>query len=477
MKVLLVQPPEHSRLGLQAFMLPEPLGLETVAANLIPEHEVHILDMRLEPDLRAKLTSIRPDAVGVTASFTADVYNTYRVLDIVRDYNSYLRTFVGGHHATMCPTDFAGWTDVVVLGEGEITAPELLHFWEQGRHLHEVTGIALQSDDGWMQTRPRPLIKNLDETPLPARHLTAKYQDYYFHAERKPCTYVKTARGCPYRCKFCSVWRFYQGTYRARSPERVSRELSQVEAPHVFFTDDNFLVDASRANQIFQAIKQAAINKHYIMQVRADSIIRHKDLLAKWAGVGLETVFVGFESITQKGLDALGKQLSLSQLESATRIVHELGINVMSSFIVDPGFRKQDFVDLRHFIKRMNLRLPVFPVLTPLPGTVLYEEHAPELITSNYELFDLHHAVLPTALSLKRFYVEYVELWIMSYLSYISPSAVGHRLRCGSLGSFFRIVWTILNLIRDFNVGALVKDHYRRRRITIPRVACREQHA
>lgn len=477
MKVLLIQPPEHSRLGLQAFMLPEPLGLETVAANLIPEHEVHILDMRLESDLRAKLPSIRPDAIGVTASFTADLYNTYRVLDIVRDYNSHLRTFVGGHHATMCHSDFAKWADVVVLGEGEITAPELLRFWEQGRPLHEVAGIAFQNGDSWIQTQPRTLIKNLDESPLPARHLAAKYQEHYFHGRRRPCAYIETSRGCPYHCKFCSVWRFHQGAYRAHSPERVSQELSQVEAPHVFFTDDNFLADASRARRLLRAIRQAGISKHYIMQLRADSIIKHREVLAKWVEAGLETVFVGLESITQKRLDALGKQLSLSQIEGAIRIVRELGINLMSSFIVDPDFREEDFTNLRRFVNRMKLRLPVFSVLTPLPGTVLYEEQATELTTSNYELFDLHHAVLPTSLSLKRFYKEYVKLCIRSYLSYVSPNAVSHRLGVGSVCSFFKLVWTTLNLIKECNPHALVRNHYQRRPAPTSKPARREQDA
>ena len=123
MKVLLVQPPAHSNIGVQTFILPEPLGLEAIAASLINDHEVHILDMRLEHDLSGKLASIKPDVVGVSISFTPDAYNAYKVLDIVRDYDPSIRTIVGGHHATMCHTDFAGRADAVVLGEGELTMP------------------------------------------------------------------------------------------------------------------------------------------------------------------------------------------------------------------------------------------------------------------------------------------------------------------------------------------------------------------
>ena len=461
MKVLLVQPPEHSLLGLQAFIRPEPLGLEAVAGSLTDEHQVDILDMRLEHGLRQKLASFKPEAVGVSASFTSDVYNAYQVLDITRDYNPGIRTFVGGHHATMCHADFAGRVDVVVVGEGEVTTPELLRFWEQGWPLQDLEGIAFQSADGWIQTRPRPPIKNLDDTPLPARQLTAKYADHYYHGKRRPCAYVETARGCPYRCVFCSVWRFYQGLYRARSAERVARELGEVEAPNVFFTDDNFLADIQRAGRVLQALKEAVISKCYMMQVRADSIVKHKELLNKWAAAGLESVFVGFETVTQRGLDALHKRLSVSHSEEAIRTLRELGIAVMSSFIVDPNFQKEDFATLRNFARRMKLSLPIFAVLTPLPGTILCEERRHELTTDNYELYDLQHAVLPTSLGLKHFYSEYVKLYLDSYLRYLTPGGFTRRLGAGSVGTFLKQIRASLRLITSATPGALVKHHYR----------------
>jgi len=459
MKLLLVQPPLYKNLGLQAFILPEPLGLESVAASLLPEHEVYILDMRLEPSLRKTLASIKPDAVGVSASFTPDVYNACRVLEVAKDFNPRIYTFVGGHHATLNDADFFGHADAVVLGEGELTTPELLRFWEEGRALDEVEGIAFQKGDQWVRTKPRPLIENLDETPLPARELTAKYWEHYFHGDRHPVAYVETARGCPFHCKFCSVWEFYRGSYRARSPERVVQELKQIEAPHIFFTDDNFLANVSRVEKIYEAIRKAAINKYYMMQIRADSIVKYKNILAKWASVGLQSVFVGFESITQRWLDELGKRLSVSQIEEAIETLRELGLSAMSSFIINPDFELQDFIDLKRFVKRMKLPMPVFSVLTPLPGTVLYRERAQELTTKNYELFDVIHAVLPTRLELSRFYKEYTSLVKSSYLPYFSPRNFIKRLCTGSLGSFFKQFWTGIKLLRESSPRAMVKQH------------------
>ena len=113
-------------------MVPEPLGLEMVGGSLLKDHEVKILDMRLEPGLRQELASFCPDVVGISSSFTAEVYGVYRILQIVKDHNSHIKTFVGGQHATMAHVDFSGRADAVVLGEGELTSRHLLRSWEKG---------------------------------------------------------------------------------------------------------------------------------------------------------------------------------------------------------------------------------------------------------------------------------------------------------------------------------------------------------
>jgi radical SAM superfamily enzyme YgiQ (UPF0313 family) len=431
------------------------LGLETIAASLTNEHEVNIFDMRLERDIWKKLCAFKPDVVGVSASFTADVYSAYKVLELIKDYNARVRTFVGGHHATMCHVDFAGRADVVVLGEGELTTAELLRFWERGKSLSEVEGISFKHNSVWIQTRPRPLVKNLDDAPLPARHLTEKYSDHYFIGKRRPCATMETSRGCPYRCKFCSVWKFYRGSIRTRTPEMIVQDMQQIEAPHVMFVDDNFLADATRSMNILRAIKKAAINKRYIMQVRADSVVNQKDRIGEWAAAGLDAVLVGLESVNQKKLNEWGKRLEVDNSEDAIKVLHEAGILAMASFIVDPDFKIEDFARLRRFVKRARLHQPYFSVLTPLPGTVLYEERAKDLTSNNYELFDLHHAVLPTELGLKQFYKEYLKLWTSSYFS---PHGVSQQFKNGLI-NFSRLIWISTKLLIRYRPGILLKHH------------------
>lgn len=461
MKVLLVQPPTHHRFGLQAFMLPEPLGLQAIAASLIQEHEVRILDMRLEPTLWQELASFRPDAVGISASFTSDVYSVYRTLQTVKDYNPHIRTFVGGQHATMVHSDFSGRADAVVFGEGELTAHELLRAWEEAKPLQNVPGLAFLQEERWVQTELRPLVHDLDEIPYPAHFLTSKYLSHYFIGTRRPCASLEISRGCPYQCKFCSVWRFYRGSYRSRSPGKVAGELAKIESKDVFFTDDNALAQPSWMEELHGEIEKIGLKKRYLAQVRADSIVKYRGLLTKWRNIGLNTVFVGFEAITQRGLDQVGKQLRVNYIEDAIRTLRELDIAVMGSFLVNPDFGKEDFAALKSFVKQMKISIPVFSVLTPLPGTVLHEEKAQEITSSNYELYDLLHSVLPTRLELKSFYHECVRLNI-SYFGNIPPASLLQCLDPRRSIAFFkgvRAVLPFLKALKENRPSAMVRHH------------------
>jgi radical SAM superfamily enzyme YgiQ (UPF0313 family) len=440
-------------------MLTEPLGLEMIAASIESEHEVLLLDMRLEPGLHQKLASFKPDAVGVSTSFTSDVYNAFQVLNIVKEYNPYIFTFAGGQHATMAHADFIGKANAVVLGEGELTVRELLRFCEKEEPLEAVSGLAFSRNHSWIETGPRQLIRNLDESPLPARYLIRKYLPHYFITSRQPIASIETSRGCAHRCKFCSVWRFFRGTFRSRSPQRVVEELRQIESQDVLITDDSALSCPVPSESLVDEIKKAGIRKRYLMQIRADSIVKYPHVITKWKSIGLESVFVGFESINQRGLDELGKRLPINYVEEAIATLRSLDINLMGSFIVTPDFGKEDFAALRHFVRRMKLRSPAFSILTPLPGTVLHEEKAPEITSQNYELYDLLHATLPTRLGLKEFYRQFIRLYISAYFQHVTPRGLLRPLIERRLSSHLSQASRWLSIFSDNNPRALARHH------------------
>jgi radical SAM superfamily enzyme YgiQ (UPF0313 family) len=195
------------------------------------------------------------------------------------------------------------------------------------------------------------------------------------------------------------------------------------------------------------------------MQVRADSIVKRPDVLTRWQNIGLESVFVGFESINQRGLDDLGKRLTIDCVEEAIKTLQSLNIDLMGSFIVNPDFNKEDFAALRHFVRRMKLRSPAFSILTPLPGTVLLEERAPEITNHNHELCDLLHTTLPTRLELKEFYRQFFRLYVSAYAQHLTPRGLIRPLMEGRLRSHISQTSGWLGVFKENSPRALVRHH------------------
>lgn len=406
-------------MGFHPHAVVEPLGLEMVARAL-EGHHVEILDLFPSENLTAAIESLRPDACGISCTFTVDVYRTLEIAAKVKEMQPQCFVFVGGHHATLNPMDFLHEAvDAVILGEGETTAPALLHALQTGADLQSVPGLMLFTPEGPRFTGMRPLLEDLDRLPFPARHLTAPYRRHY-HLGLNPIATVETARGCPYRCNFCSVWRFYRRRFRMKSPERVIAELVTTPGSHVLFTDDNFLTDIRRASRIAELVRQNRIRKEFLFQARSDSIVRHPDVIAQWRKAGLTSVFIGFEKIDDEALESVEKNNCVANNERALEILRRHRVRVVASFIIDPTDGPSEFARLREYVRRLRIRTPTFSVLTPLPGTQLFEALRQRLTTTNYELFDLLHAVLPTRLSLPEFYRELAKLYRSAYLGQLA---------------------------------------------------------
>jgi radical SAM superfamily enzyme YgiQ (UPF0313 family) len=416
-KVLLVQPDASPwNVGFNNLTLPEPLALELLAGAL-SGHEVRILDLRLEPDLGEALASFQPEVVGVTG-FTADVPRAQLVCRQVKELLPSARVVVGGHHASLSPEDFhSPQVDFIVVGEGEITFPALLEALERGQDPGQVPGVLYDRAGQLVFSGPRPPIKNLDDIPFPRRDLTAHYRQHYYFRFWDVTYTLETARGCPYRCHFCSVWKFYQGKCRTKSPERVLQELAELPGDYVCFVDDNFLQDVRRAERIYQLIKEAGIRKKYWMQARTDSIAKHPKLIEHWAEIGLSTILVGFEKFREEELAALNKRSSIANNERAVEIMHRYGVDIWGAFIVDPEWGEEDFTALIDYVRAMKISFPQFTVMTPLPGTDYYRDKFDQLVTHDYDRFDFFHSVLPTKLPVREFYANMARLYANTSMS------------------------------------------------------------
>jgi radical SAM superfamily enzyme YgiQ (UPF0313 family) len=158
-------------------------------------------------------------------------------------------------------------------------------------------------------------------------------------------------------------------------------------------------------------IKAAGIKKYFAIQTRTDIICKFPHLVEMWKDCGRLQVFLGVESVTDEGLKAVNKKNTADKNVRAIQILKELGVGATCNFIVDPAWDRDDFTRLRNWIEEMNTWISGFSILTPLPGTDLWDDVKSKITTNRWEMFDIVHAVLPTRLPLEEFYQEYARLW------------------------------------------------------------------
>jgi radical SAM superfamily enzyme YgiQ (UPF0313 family) len=320
---------------------------------------------------------------------------------------------VGGHDASRDPDWFRhSAVDAIANGDGEEVMPPLVNALAVGGDLESIRGLEVRDTQGnWVSTGNAEARPNLDSYPMPARHLIAHYADRYYINFRKPLALMETARGCPFKCNFCSVWKFHDSTFREKSPARVVAELEQISAPNVFITDDIFWMNVKRGEEMGRQIQAAGIRKYFTVQTRTDIIVKFPHLVELWKGCGDLAIFLGLESVTDEGLKAVNKKNSADNNVRAIQILKDLGVGFTPNFIVDPAWGRDDFARLRDWVEEMGAYNSGFSILTPLPGTDLWDSAKQNVTTHDWEMYDIVHTVLPTQLPLDEFYAEYSRLW------------------------------------------------------------------
>jgi radical SAM superfamily enzyme YgiQ (UPF0313 family) len=191
---------------------------------------------------------------------------------------------------------------------------------------------------------------------------------------------VETARGCPFRCTFCSVWQHYDRSFRERSIGRVAEDLAAV-GDHVFITDDLFWHHADRSLELAKELVRRGIRKRWILvQTRTDLVCRHPDLLQAWRPLAQDfDIFFGLEAPTDEGLARLAKDATADASVEAARIARSMRYGVTGNFVVHPDWEEEDFLALWEFVAGARLRAAGCHDPHPAPGTDLHRTMEPAL--------------------------------------------------------------------------------------------------
>ena len=230
MRVLLVRPdPGNERFGLGPFFRAEPLGMEYIGAALRQQgHEVALVDLRFGASLSRWIRKVRPALVGIAGMHALEYDMVVDVARRVKRLSPGTFVLAGGHAAAAYPAPLReGAIDAVCIDDGEEIVPALVAALEKGSPLAEVPGLLLPGEGGWKESAPVVQRTGLDAVPLPARDLVAPFRSGYQCLLFRPAWTIETARGCPYRCNFCSVWQLDGRSVRERSIGAVVEDFVQ----------------------------------------------------------------------------------------------------------------------------------------------------------------------------------------------------------------------------------------------------------
>jgi hopanoid C-3 methylase len=425
MRILLVRPrPDAVQFGLAPFFQTEPLGLMYLAAALRPAgHSVMLADMRFERrGMAAILREWRPDMVAISCLHILEAPAALRLADQAKAHDHGIFVAIGGHAISAYPkaVDQNRSVDAICIGEGETLMPALCDAVASGRPLTTVPSLLLPSGNGEFQAtaaKPSPWL-DLARMPLPDRSTVARYQRRYCCLNYMPVWTMETARGCSYRCSFCSVWQLYKRTYRCHAPEQVRADF-EATGRNLFMVDDLFWADRARSEELGRTLLRSKERKNWLLvQTRADLVTENADLLKLWRPLAKNfDIFFGLESHTSPGLNSLHKEADINKTVEAVRIARELGFGVTGNFIIDPDFTEADFAGLWDFLDEHQLYRVGFTILTPLPGTYYFEKSKGKLEVFDWNQYDLHHLLWQPRLPVERFFELYCETWRRSVLN------------------------------------------------------------
>ncbi len=440
MKILFVEPPKDVWFVMGEY-LPPPYGIIQLAAfleNRNKEVEIEILDCNAQQvdwrGLEKHIASSNPDIVASSSLSTCNTYAVVRTLETAKKVNPDILTVTGGQHFTATAEDSLrayNEIDVIVRGEGEETLAELVANRDKKATFSQIKGISFRHQGKVVHNPQRPLIENLENLPFPGYHLVKDIvHKYHFAAmtgRDAPYALVEGSRGCPCECTFCTQWRHWQGKWRLKSPKRIADEIEfcyrNFGSRFVWLTDDNFGA-GSRANDLAEEIIKRGITEDvtWFVQSRCDDIVRNKEALPKLRKSGLNWVLLGVENSEPSTLQTFKKGIRPQDAQEAVKLLKENDIFAHAMFII--GERKdtaQSIARLREFANQLDPDFALFAVLTPFPGTQVFEEAQRNgwIEDDNWSHYDMIHATMPTeTLSLKQVQEELYKCYRSFYGSW-----------------------------------------------------------
>jgi radical SAM superfamily enzyme YgiQ (UPF0313 family) len=416
-----------------------PLGIAYIASLLEEEGvRVRLIDAAVEgytpEETVEEIIGWQPDVVGITSSSNF-FCNALDLATNLKNAAPEMTTLLGGPHVSSQVEQAMRHScfDFGCIGEGEFTTLELVRALTEGGNLDSVRGIAYRRNGGIHRTEPRPLIRDLDGLPMPARHLLSldKYVPQPNDGPYLPKMAMISSRGCPFGCTFCDHG-IYGKSYRSFSAPRIVDEMEELVdrygAKDIAFVDSLFMMSEKRVAGIVDEIIARGIEVHWTCTIRAN--IATRELLKRMKQAGCWRVRIGVESGNQEVLDFIEKEVTKEQIREVVEAADEMGLHPKAFFMIGhPTETEATVRDSIDFAKSLPLTDITVQINTPLPGAPqfkFFEEHG-SLVSDRLEDYTFWQPVfIPDGLtkeSLERLFRTF-------YLSfYLRPVIVWRHLK------------------------------------------------
>lgn len=321
-----------------------------VISTLTPDHiEIEIIDENFDViDFNKGY-----DLIGISA-MTHQASHAYEIADEFR--NRGIIVAIGGIHATVLPDEVKSHCDSVFIGEAEHTWPVFLEDFKNDN-----------VSDFYKSEKP------VDMASL----LTPRYD--LLKKENYEVIWMQTGRGCPHDCEFCVASNVYGYKYRHKTLNQIVEEVEFIHKiwpnARINFADDNLFLNRKFSKELVRYLKK--IDLRWFAQTDI-SIADDEDFITELKEAGCTTLFIGFESISESSLSQINKNSwklkQLNHYPEAIEKIQSKGIGIVGAFIIGlDGDTEETFIDLADFILDNNIFVPQITVLTPLPGSRLYE--------------------------------------------------------------------------------------------------------
>lgn len=387
MKILLLNPPPYKKGPFvkegrcQSRAGPEfwpPTTLAIIASLLRDKHEIKLVDATVEGYSEDKLIklyeSFSPEMI-IFNSTTTTFFDDVHASDLAKKINKNVVSVFYGTHVTALPPESLEneSIDIVIRKEPELIAKELADALEQKKSLKTILGISYKDGKKIISNPDMPFVEDLDALPFPARDLL-KNELYTVPLKGGPFTIIRTSRGCPSQCTFCTSRLYYGNKWRTRTARSVMDELKEIKKlgiDNVFFNSDTFTLRKDFVMELCRLIRESGLNIKWFCNSRVNTI--DEEMAREMKSTGCWLISLGIESGNQEVLNRVKKGITLEQAKKTVHMLNRVGIETTAYFIFGlPGETKETIKDTIRFAKECNPTYARFFTAVPYPGTEFY---------------------------------------------------------------------------------------------------------